>query len=161
MDLVGHDEVIFEQIVADYQGIAEQLKLPSVVAIPLSALHGDNVVRRSQHTALVPGAQPAGAPRKRARAADANPNEPRFQVQYVIRPQTEELPDYRGYAGRMQSGTYRAGDRVRIWPSGLETVIEAIEVNQQEVAGSHRPAGRGAAPARRCGREPRRHHCAR
>ena len=99
------------------------------------------MVRRSYFPALVPRPQPAGAPRKRAAAIDANPNEPRFQVQYVIRPQTEELPDYRGYAGRIQSGTYRPGDRVRIWPSGLETVIEAIEVNQREVATASAPQG--------------------
>jgi sulfate adenylyltransferase subunit 1 len=141
MDLVGHEEVIFQKIVADYQAIAEQLKLPNVVAIPLSALNGDNVVRRSsflpwyQGTSLLEHLESVPA------ATDANPNEPRFQVQYVIRPQTEELPDYRGYAGRIQSGTYLAGDKVRIWPSGLETVIEAIEVNQQEVASATAPQG--------------------
>ena len=58
---------------------------------------------------------------------------PRFQVQYVIRPQTAELPDYRGYAGQIQSGQYRRGDRVQVLPSGLESVLEAIEVNQQAV----------------------------
>ncbi|WP_201986015.1 sulfate adenylyltransferase subunit 1 [Hymenobacter rubidus] len=139
MDLVGHEEVIFNQIVADYQEIAEQLKLPHVVAIPLSALNGDNVVRRSRQLVWYQGPSLLEHLESVPVPADANPNEPRFQVQYVIRPQTEELPDYRGYAGRIQSGTYHEGDRVRIWPSGLETVIDAIEVSQREVATATAP----------------------
>ena len=64
---------------------------------------------------------------------------PRFQVQYVIRPQTPELPDYRGYAGQILSGEYRRGQRVRVFPSGLESEIEAIEVNQQQVEVARAP----------------------
>jgi sulfate adenylyltransferase subunit 1 len=141
LDLVGYDEAVFDKIVADYQAIAEQLKLASVVAIPLSALHGDNIVRRSKNISWYTGPSLLEHLESVPVAADANPNEPRFQVQYVIRPQTEALPDYRGYAGRIQSGTYRAGDKVRIWPSGLETVLDAIEVNQQEVATAVAPQG--------------------
>ena len=123
LDLVGYDEAVFQQIVADYQAIAGQLKLAHVVAIPLSALHGDNVVRRSKHIGWYHGPSLLEHLESVPVPTDANPHEPRFQVQYVIRPQTEALPDYRGYAGRIQSGTYRVGDRVRVWPSGLETVI--------------------------------------
>ncbi|AMJ67036.1 sulfate adenylyltransferase subunit 1 [Hymenobacter sp. PAMC 26628] len=139
LDLVGYDEAVFQQIVADYQLIAAQLKLANVTAIPLSALQGDNVVKRSKNIAWYQGPSLLEHLESVPATTDANPNEPRFQVQYVIRPQTEELPDYRGYAGRIQSGTYRAGDRVRIWPSGLETVIDAIEVNQQPVAAAGAP----------------------
>jgi sulfate adenylyltransferase subunit 1 len=139
LDLVGYDEEVFQRIVADYQTIAQQLKLAHVVAIPLSALNGDNVVKRSQRIPWYSGPSLLEHLESVPVPADANPNEPRFQVQYVIRPQTEELPDYRGYAGRIQSGTYRAGDRVRIWPSGLETVLEAIEVNQREVTAAEAP----------------------
>jgi len=141
LDLVGYDEAVFNKIVADYQAIAEQLKLAHVLAIPLSALHGDNIVRRSKNISWYTGPSLLEHLESVPVAADANPNEPRFQVQYVIRPQTEALPDYRGYAGRIQSGTYRAGDKVRIWPSGLETVLDAIEVNQQEVATAEAPLG--------------------
>ena len=139
MDLVGHDEAVFNQIVEDYQAVAKPLKLASVVAIPLSALNGDNVVRRSRHLGWYQGPSLLEHLEHVPVPADANPNEPRFQVQYVIRPQTEELPDYRGYAGRIQSGTYRPGDQVRIWPSGLETKIETIEVNEREVAAATAP----------------------
>ncbi|WP_426059791.1 sulfate adenylyltransferase subunit 1 [Hymenobacter sp. B1770] len=141
MDLVGYDEVIFNNIVRDYQAVAAQLKLAHVAAIPLSALNGDNVVRRSRHLPWYAGPSLLEYLESVPVPADANPNEPRFQVQYVIRPQTPELPDYRGYAGRVQSGTYRPGDAVRIWPSGVETVIEAVEVNQQKVAAATAPQG--------------------
>jgi len=141
LDLVGYDEAVFQQIVADYQEIAEQLKLAHVVAIPLSALHGDNVVKRSKHIGWYHGPSLLEHLESVPVPADANPYEPRFQVQYVIRPQTEELPDYRGYAGRVQSGTYRVGDWVRVWPSGLETVIDVIEVNQKAVASATAPQG--------------------
>ena len=139
MDLVGYDQAVFDTIVADYQELAKLLKLKDVVAIPMSALQGDNVVRPSRHLPWYSGPSLLAHLESVPAAADANPHDPRFQVQYVIRPQTEALPDYRGYAGRVQSGTYRVGDRVHIWPSGLETSIEAIEVAQQEVASAEAP----------------------
>jgi sulfate adenylyltransferase subunit 1 len=139
LDLVGYDEAVFDKIVADYQVIVEYLKIKDVVAIPMSALNGDNVVRSSKNIPWYSGPNLLEHLESVPAAADANPHEPRFQVQYVIRPQTEALPDYRGYAGRIQSGTYRVGDRVRIWPSGLETVLKTIEVSQQEVASAEAP----------------------
>ncbi|MGI4734376.1 MAG: sulfate adenylyltransferase subunit 1 [Janthinobacterium lividum] len=139
LDLVGYDEAVFDKIVADYRVIAEYLKINDVVAIPMSALNGDNVVRSSSNIPWYSGPSLLEHLESVPAAADANPHEPRFQVQYVIRPQTEALPDYRGYAGRIQSGTYRVGDRVRIWPSGLETVLKAIEVGQKEVASAEAP----------------------
>jgi sulfate adenylyltransferase subunit 1 len=61
------------------------------------------------------------------------PEEPRFQVQYVIRPQTDELHDYRGYAGSILSGHFQVGDQIKVLPSGLETTISAIELNREQV----------------------------
>ncbi|MGI4740871.1 MAG: sulfate adenylyltransferase subunit 1 [Janthinobacterium lividum] len=141
MDLVGNDEAVFQRIKTDYEAIAQQLKLPHVIAIPLSAINGDNVVRHSPNLPWYGGPSLLQHLESVPAVADANPHEPRFQVQYVIRPQTEELPDYRGYAGRIQSGVYRAGDKVRIQPSGLETVIEAIEVNQKAMTSAEAPQG--------------------
>ena len=140
MDLVDYDEAVFRQIVADYQEVAKLLKLRDVTAIPLSALQGDNIVRPSTrmpwyagpsllaHLETVPGAQ-------------ETQQAPRFQVQYVVRPQTAALPDYRGYAGQVQSGRYRVGERVRVLPSGLESTIAAIEINQQAVGEAVAPQG--------------------
>ncbi|MDO7876481.1 GTP-binding protein [Hymenobacter sp. ASUV-10] len=140
MDLVDNDQATFERIVADYATVTGKLRVPEAVAIPLSALRGDNVVRRAP-AALSWYAGPSLLEHLENVdvAVDASADEPRFQVQYVIRPQTEALPDYRGYAGRVQSGVYRRGDRVRVLPSGRETEIEALEINQQDVEAAVAP----------------------
>jgi sulfate adenylyltransferase subunit 1 len=138
MDLVGYDEAVFAKIATDYAELTNHFNLPAAVAIPLSALQGDNVVTRSTHLPWYTGPSLLehleSVPGTLERSA-----EPRFQVQYVIRPQTAELPDYRGYAGQIQSGEYRRGDRVLVLPSGLESEIEALEVSQQEVESAAAP----------------------
>ena len=133
LDLVGFDETIFDQIAADYAALTDHFQLPAATAIPLSALHGDNVVRRSNRLPWYAGPSLLEHLESVPVTLEVATAAPRFQVQYVIRPQTAELPDYRGYAGQIQSGQYRRGDRVRVLPSGLESVLEAIEVNQQAV----------------------------
>jgi sulfate adenylyltransferase subunit 1 len=138
MDLVDYDEAVFAKIATDYAELTNHFNLPAAVAIPLSALQGDNVVTRSTHLPWYTGPSLLehleSVPGTLERSA-----EPRFQVQYVIRPQTAELPDYRGYAGQIQSGQYRRGDRVLVLPSGLESEIEALEVSQQEVESAAAP----------------------
>jgi sulfate adenylyltransferase subunit 1 len=141
MDLVGNDEAVFERIVAEYATVTQQLSVPDAVAIPLSALHGDNVVRRSNKLPWYAGPSLLEHLEQIDVTEDVSADEPRFQVQYVIRPQQADLPDYRGYAGRIQSGVYRKGDKVRVLPSGLETEIEALEVGQQEVETAVAPQG--------------------
>lgn len=133
MDLVGNDQAVFERIVTDYEAVTRQLDVTDAVAIPLSALHGDNVVRRSTKLPWYTGPSLLDYLEGVSVEADVSADEPRFQVQYVIRPQQADDPDYRGYAGRIQSGVYRKGDRVRVLPSGRETAIEALEVDQHEV----------------------------
>ncbi|GAA3996816.1 GTP-binding protein [Hymenobacter fastidiosus] len=133
MDLVGNDETVFDQIVADYAAVADQLQLPQVTAIPLSALLGDNIVTRSKNLPWYAGPSLLEHLESVPAFEEAAIGEPRFQVQFVIRPQTADYPDYRGYAGRIHSGEYRRGDRVQILPGGRESVIEAIEVDQREV----------------------------
>ena len=141
MDLVGNDEAIFDGIVAEYATVTRQLNVPDAVAIPLSALHGDNVVQPSTKLPWYTGPSLLEHLEQIDVTEDVSADEPRFQVQYVIRPQQVDLPDYRGYAGRIQSGVYRKGDRVRVLPSGLETEIEALEVGQQEVETAVAPQG--------------------
>ncbi|GAA4363285.1 GTP-binding protein [Hymenobacter saemangeumensis] len=139
MDLVGNEQAVFERIVADYQAVTRKLNVADAVAIPLSALHGDNVVRRSARLPWYAGPSLLEHLESVPAAPNATADEPRFQVQYVIRPQQAELPDYRGYAGRIQSGVYRKGDKVRVLPSGRETEIEALEVGQREVEAAVAP----------------------
>ncbi|GAA3931561.1 sulfate adenylyltransferase subunit 1 [Hymenobacter algoricola] len=139
MDLVGNDEAVFDQIVADYAAVADQLRLPHVTAIPLSALLGDNIVARAKNLPWYAGPSLLEHLESVPAFEEATSGEPRFQVQFVIRPQTDDYPDYRGYAGRIQSGEYRRGDRVYVLPGGRESVIEAIEVDQREVEAAAAP----------------------
>ncbi|MCR5889645.1 GTP-binding protein [Hymenobacter sp. J193] len=138
MDLVDYDQAVFDQIAIDYAALTNHFNLPAATAIPLSALNGDNVVTRSKHLPWYTGPSLLEHLESVPSAVETT-SAPRFQVQYVIRPQTPELPDYRGYAGQILSGQYRRGERVRVLPSGLESEIEAIEVNQQEVESAAAP----------------------
>lgn len=129
MDLVGYDEQVYNQIVEDYKQFATKLNAKDVTFIPVSALKGDNIVEGSlltmpwysgpsllEHLEQVPVSQ------------DFNLDNARFPVQYVIRPLTAEHHDYRGYAGKVISGTYKAGDQVTVQPSGQTTTIKSVEL---------------------------------
>ncbi len=138
MDLVDYSEEKYKQIESDYLTFAQQL-IPKAIGIkdisfiPASALAGDNVVTKSDKMTWYKG-KPLLEFLETVEIAEANQTElSRFQVQYVIRPQTDDLHDYRGFAGRVVSGTYQKGQKVTVLPSGIETTIDKIEVNQQEV----------------------------
>ena len=137
MDLVSFDPSVFEQIVADYKVLAAQLGLKDVKFIPLSALKGDNVVDKSENLAWFEGGTLLEYLENVEVKSDINTTDARFQVQYVIRPRDEEHHDYRGYAGRIQSGVYNVGDRVAVLPSGIESTIARIETNLHDVPSAH------------------------
>ncbi|HTA62554.1 MAG TPA: GTP-binding protein [Bacteroidia bacterium] len=133
MDLVDYSEAAYKQIEADYLIFAKQLKLKEISFIPASALAGDNVVTKSDKMTWYKG-KPLLDFLETTEIAELKKTEAsRFQVQYVIRPQTDELHDYRGFAGRVVSGIYKKGERVVVLPSGIETTIDKIEVHQKEV----------------------------
>ena len=133
MDLVDYSEVTYKQIETNYLIFAKQLKLKEVSFIPASALAGDNVVTKSDKMTWYKG-KPLLEFLETTEIAELKKTEAsRFQVQYVIRPQTEELHDYRGFAGRVVSGVYKKGEQVVVLPSGIETTIDKIEVHQKEV----------------------------
>ena len=133
MDLVGYEEQTFYRIAADYQKLSQKLGIQQVTFIPLSALAGDNVVTASEKMPWYSGKTLLEHLETVELQATRPDIETRFQVQYVIRPRTEELHDYRGYAGALRSGQLHRGDRVRILPAGIETTLKVIEVHQQEV----------------------------
>jgi sulfate adenylyltransferase subunit 1 len=133
MDLMRFDPSVFEQIKADYSVLAEQLGLKDVTFIPMSALNGDNVVEKSENMPWYQGKTLLDHLETLEVSDDINLTDARFQVQYVIRPHTEEHHDYRGYAGTIQSGIYRVGDKVAVLPSGIESTISRIEVNLKDV----------------------------
>jgi sulfate adenylyltransferase subunit 1 len=127
MDLVGFDESTFVAIRAEFTQAATSLGVDDVVAIPLSALEGDNVVERSSRTPWYDG--PTLLEHLEAVPVGSDPSaEPlRFPVQYVLRPQTSEHPDHRGYAGRVAHGVVRVGDPVVVLPSGRTSTVAAID----------------------------------
>jgi len=128
MDLVEFSQDVFNNIVIDYLDVAKQLGLEDVTFIPISALQGDNIVDRSEHTPWYDGKPLLDFLEDLKIDNDINHTNARFQVQFVIRPQTQELHDYRGYAGKIISGIYRKGDRVKILPANIETTISKLEI---------------------------------
>lgn len=133
MDLVDYSEEKYKQIESDYISFAKQLKLKEISFIPASALTGDNVVSKSDKMPWYKGKPLLEFLETVTIVEERKTEASRFQVQYVIRPQTDKLHDYRGFAGRVISGAYKKGDRVVVLPSGIETSIDKIEVHQKEV----------------------------
>ncbi|MGB2734043.1 MAG: GTP-binding protein, partial [Saprospiraceae bacterium] len=137
MDLVNFDQQVYHQIVADFTKIAEKLELKNVQYIPISALGGDNVVSLSEQMPWYQG--PALLPyleNVELHKAD-DTGDARFQIQYVIRPQTEELHDYRGYAGQVSGAGFRKGDKIIVLPNELNSAISKIEHHGKEVEQIH------------------------
>lgn len=139
MDLVNFSEDVYNNIVIDYTNVAKQLGLKDVTYIPLSALQGDNIVDRSEHTPWYDGKPLLQFLEEIELDNDVNLTDARFQVQFVIRPQTEELHDYRGYAGKISSGIYKKGDAVTVLPQNIQTTISKIEVAGKEAEEAFAP----------------------
>lgn len=139
LDLVNYSEEIFNNIKEEYSKIAEQLSLNNVVYIPISALDGDNIVDRSEKLSWYEGKTLLDHLETVELENTINLDKARFPVQYVIRPQSEDYHDYRGYAGKITSGIYKVGDDVTILPSGTESKISAIEVDQKNVEEAFAP----------------------
>jgi bifunctional enzyme CysN/CysC len=127
MDLVDWSEEIFESIRDEFSAFASKLNVPDLTVVPISALHGDNVVTHSTNTPWYEGATLLHHLEHVHVASDRNLVDPRFPVQYVIRPQSDAFHDYRGYAGTVASGVLRPGDEVQVLPSGLTTTIAGID----------------------------------
>ena len=133
MDLVGYSEEVFNNIKQEYEEIAKRLGLKSVHYFPISAFVGDNIVNTTEAMPWYKGNSLLDF-LETVEITKDNYDQPRFQVQYVIRPQTEALHDYRGYAGEVISGTYRKGDAIVVEPEGISTKLSKIEYNGEEVA---------------------------
>ena len=139
IDLVDYSQDVYNNIVIEYSKLAQQLGIKDVTYIPLSALNGDNIVDRSSRTPWYEGKALLEYLEEVKIDNDINHTNTRFQVQYVIRPQTEALHDYRGYAGKITSGVYKKGDKVKVLPAGIETTIDRIEIAGIEVPEAFAP----------------------
>jgi sulfate adenylyltransferase subunit 1 len=133
MDLVGFDKAVFDAIRRDFQNVSEQLGLEAVHFVPISARVGDNIVNKSESMLWYQGKALLTLLEELPLVEEEQAALPRFQVQYVIRPQTPDLHDYRGFAGKVSSGVYQKGDRVVILPAQVETTISSIELAGEEV----------------------------
>ena len=133
MDLVDYSEEVYNKIKEDYRKVAENLGLKNIAFFPISAFNGDNIVEKSAKMPWFEGEPLLSFLENVEVRNDVDYENARFQVQYVIRPQTDELHDYRGYAGQIISGTYKKGDRITILPENIETSISKVETGGSEV----------------------------
>ncbi len=133
MDLVEYSEEVYEKIKDEFSEFSHKLDVTDVHFIPISALHGDNVVDKSKNMEWYGGGTLLYYLENVHIGSDENLIDCRFPVQYVIRPNTDEFHDYRGYAGRINGGIFKKGDRVTVLPSGFNSTIARIDTFDGEV----------------------------
>lgn len=133
MDLVDYAEPVFAAIAEEFTAYAASLGVPEITAIPISALAGDNVVEPSAHMDWYGGPTVLEHLETVPVSHDLTACHARFPVQYVIRPQSAEHPDYRGYAGQIAAGVFRVGEAVSVLPSGRTTTITGIDALGESV----------------------------
>jgi bifunctional enzyme CysN/CysC len=139
MDLVDWDEATFERIKDEFRSFASKLDIADLTFIPVSALNGDNIVERSANTPWYDGASLLHHLEEVHIASDRNLIDARFPVQYVVRPQSNDWHDYRGYAGTVAGGVLKPGDEVAVLPSGFASTIAAIETADGPVDEAYPP----------------------
>jgi bifunctional enzyme CysN/CysC len=127
MDLVDYDQDRFEEIREEFESFCTRLDVEDLTSIPISALHGDNVVSRSHNMEWFEGPSLLHHLEHVYIGSDRNLIDPRFPVQYVLRPHSTRFHDYRGYAGQVASGSFQPGHEVLVLPSGLTSTIEGID----------------------------------
>jgi bifunctional enzyme CysN/CysC len=139
MDLVDYSPTVYNTIRAEFTDFMARSDIADLTVIPISALHGDNVVTRSERTPWYQGTPLLHHLENVHIASDRNLIDVRFPVQYVIRPHPLHYPDYRGYAGQVAGGVLKPGDEVIVLPSGFSTHITAIDTADGPVTEAYPP----------------------
>lgn len=139
MDLVDWSEERYDEIVSEYKNFASRLNIPEITFIPISALHGDNVVERSERMPWYQSSTLLFHLETVYVGRDDNLMDARMPVQYVIRPHTEQWHDFRGFAGRVASGVFKTGEEVTVLPSGFKARIETLYHSEKEVPEAYGP----------------------
>ena len=139
MDLVNYSEEVYDQIVQDFKAFASKLEIKDVQFIPISALTGDNVVNRSENMDWYEGSTLMYHLETVHISSDYNHIDCRFPIQSVIRPQTHEHRDFRGFAGRIDGGVFKVGDKVKSLPSGFVSTVKTIELNGEAITEAFAP----------------------
>lgn len=135
MDLVGFDEAPFREIERSFLDFAKQIQFPGqdITVMPVSSLIGDNITRKSESMPWFKGEPLLDILESIQVNTDLEKKPARFPVQYVIRPRNESHHDFRGYAGRLLSGTIRVGDQVTVQPSGRKSKVSRISLFDKEL----------------------------
>jgi sulfate adenylyltransferase subunit 1 len=139
MDLMNYSEEVFERIKHDFGAFAAKLDVKDIHFVPISALNGDNVVEKMNNMPWYEGGTLRYILENVHVASDQNHIDPRFPVQYVIRPISEKYHDYRGYAGRIAGGVFHKGEKVMVLPSGFVTTLESIDFDEQSISEAFPP----------------------
>ena len=139
MDLVGFSQDAFSNVVSDFYAFAEKIKFAGqeIDFIPVCSLHGDNIATASVRMDWYEGQTLLQELEQTDVREDANDLPARFPVQYVVRPRTDGFHDYRGYAGKVASGTFEIGDAVTVLPSGQHSVIRKIQKFETDLSSAH------------------------
>jgi sulfate adenylyltransferase subunit 1 len=128
MDLMAYKEEVFEKIKEDFTQFSSKLSVPDIRYIPISALHGDNVVDSSVNMPWYKGGTLLYTLENVNIGSDFNHVDSRFPIQWVVRPQNDEFHDFRGYGGRVEGGVFKPGDEIVALPSGFSSRIKSIEM---------------------------------
>jgi sulfate adenylyltransferase subunit 1 len=139
MDLVDYKQETYDRIVADFKAFSSKLEIKDVQFIPISALAGDNVVNRSENMNWYEGSTLMYHLENVHISSDYNHVDCRFPIQSVIRPHTKENQDFRGFAGRIDGGVFKPGDKVKTLPSGFVSRIKTIELNGEQLQEAFAP----------------------
>jgi len=140
MDLVDYDQKVYDEIVADYKAFASRLdNIVDIETIPMSALNGDNIVDKSDNMPWYKGSSLLYHLENVYVGGDENHIQARFPVQWVIRPQSTEFHDFRGFAGRVAGGVFKPGDEVAVLPSGFTTKVKSIYQDETELEEAFAP----------------------
>jgi sulfate adenylyltransferase subunit 1 len=139
MDLVDYSQEVYDKIVEDFKAFSSKLEIKDIQFIPISALEGDNVVNRSKNMDWYEGSTLMYHLETVHISSDYNHIDCRFPIQSVIRPHTHEHQDFRGFAGRIDGGVFKVGDKVKSLPSGFVSTIKTIELNGETIEEAFAP----------------------
>ncbi|MDA9228115.1 GTP-binding protein [Flavobacteriales bacterium] len=139
MDLVNYSENVYDTIVSDFKAFASKLDINDIQFIPISALAGDNVVNKSENMDWYKGSTMMYHLETVHISSDHNHVDCRFPVQSVIRPHTLDNQDFRGFAGRIEGGIFKSGDKIKTLPSGFVSTIKTIELNGDKIKEAFAP----------------------
>jgi sulfate adenylyltransferase subunit 1 len=139
MDLVDYKQDVYEKIVSNFRSFSSKLNIKDIQFIPISALHGDNVVEKSKNMSWYEGSTMLYHLETVHISSDDNHVDCRFPIQTVIRPHTLENQDFRGFAGRIDGGVFKPGDEIMTLPSGFKSIIKSIELNGVQIQEAFAP----------------------